>query len=57
MAEVFSKGGNFLLNVGPQPYGKIPAGEVTALKGIGDWLEVNGEAVYGSKRSPLSTVP
>jgi alpha-L-fucosidase len=57
MAEVFSKGGNFLLNVGPQPDGKIPAGEVDALKGIGDWLEVNGEAVYGSKRSPLSIVP
>lgn len=57
MAEVFSKGGNFLLNVGPQPDGKIPAGEVEALRKIGEWLEVNGEAVYGSKRSPLEKVP
>lgn len=57
MAEVFSKGGNFLLNVGPQPDGKIPLGEVEALRGIGDWLKVNGEAVYGSKRSPLVNAP
>jgi alpha-L-fucosidase len=57
MAEVFSKGGNFLLNVGPQPSGKIPQGEIDRLKEIGDWMKINGEAVYGSKRSPFTTVP
>lgn len=57
MAEVFSKGGNFLLNVGPKPNGKIPEGEVEALRKIGEWMAVNGEAVYGTKRSPLSEAP
>jgi len=57
MAEVFSKGGNFLLNVGPQPDGIIPAGEVQRLQELGDWMDIYGEAVYGTKRSPLDEVP
>jgi len=44
-----SKGGNFLLNVGPDGRGKIPAESVANLTAVGDWLAVNGDAIYGSK--------
>ena len=44
-----SKGGNFLLNVGPDGTGKIPAESVKNLQVVGQWLKVNGAAIYGSK--------
>jgi len=44
-----SKGGNFLLNVGPDGLGKIPEESVTNLLAVGDWLKVNGAAIYGTK--------
>jgi len=43
-----SKGGNFLLNVGPDAEGVIPAESVTNLLAVGEWLKVNGEAIYGT---------
>jgi alpha-L-fucosidase len=43
-----SKNGYLLLNVGPKPDGSIPEGAKEALLGIGEWLNVNGEAVYGT---------
>ena len=49
LLETMSKGGNFLLNVGPDGSGLIPEGSVTSLKAVGKWMEVNGEAVYGTK--------
>ncbi len=48
-------GGNFLLNVGPEPDGRIPLKSVRRLDEIGRWLKVNGEAVYGVDRSSLDT--
>ncbi|MGB2938451.1 MAG: alpha-L-fucosidase [Phycisphaerae bacterium] len=42
--------GNLLLNVGPKPDGSIRREEVARLRVMGDWLRVNGEAVYGSRR-------
>ena len=44
-----SKGGNFLLNVGPDADGVIPAESVTNLLAVGDWLKVNGDAIYDSE--------
>jgi alpha-L-fucosidase len=44
-----SKGGNFLLNVGPDGRGNIPAESVANLTAVGDWLAVNGAAMCGSK--------
>jgi alpha-L-fucosidase len=44
-----SKGGNFLLNVGPDGNGVIPAASVENLLAVGDWLKVNGEAIYGTE--------
>ncbi|MFD1255438.1 alpha-L-fucosidase [Mucilaginibacter terrae] len=50
--DIASKGGNYLLNVGPTADGVIPQESVNILKQVGDWMKVNGEAIYGSKASP-----
>lgn len=41
------RGGNLLLNIGPQPDGSVPPEAVAPLRKVGEWLRVNGEAVYG----------
>ena len=46
-------GGNYLLNIGPKADGSIPPQSVRALKGVGDWLSRNGEAIYGSDRAQM----
>jgi len=45
--------GNYLLNVGPKPDGTIPKEDADRLRGIGRWLKVNGEAIYGSQKPPI----
>ena len=57
LVDIASKGGNFLLNVGPDANGVIPAPAQKELRKIGQWLSVNGKAVYGTERSPFPTVP
>jgi alpha-L-fucosidase len=47
--DIVAKGGNFLLNVGPQPDGTLPAAAQQRMKEMGDWLTVNGEAIYGAR--------
>lgn len=47
LVECVSKGGNLLLNVGPDARGRIPAASLERMKDIGDWLELNGESIYG----------
>lgn len=49
LADVVSKNGNLMLNIGPRADGTIPQGAQDTLRGIGAWLKVNGEAIYGSK--------
>ena len=49
LADVVSKNGNLLLNVGPKADGTIPAEAQRILREVGAWLKVNGEAIYGSK--------
>ena len=46
--------GNMLLNVGPKYDGSIPAQDAKRLRAMGEWLKVNGEAVYGSEPSPIN---
>ncbi len=53
LVDVASKGGNFLLNVGPRPDGTIPEPLVERMKVIGRWMRKNGEAIYGTERSPF----
>jgi alpha-L-fucosidase len=53
LIDIVSKGGNFLLNVGPDANGVIPEVCQQNLIEIGDWLKVNGEAIYGTKASPF----
>ncbi len=43
-------GGNYLLNIGPEPDGSIPPETVTCLESVGEWLETNGKAIYGTDR-------
>ena len=49
LVDIVSKNGNLLLNVGPRADGTIPDQAANLLLGVGDWLRVNGEAIYGTR--------
>jgi alpha-L-fucosidase len=53
LVDIASKGGNFLLNVGPTAEGEFPQESIHILSEMGKWMRVNGEAIYGSKASPF----
>jgi alpha-L-fucosidase len=53
LVDIVSKGGNYLLNVGPMADGEMPAPAVDVLRHVGEWLRVNGDAVYGAGRTPF----
>jgi len=57
LVDIASKGGNYLLNVGPTAEGEFPQGSIDDLKAIGAWMKVNGEAIYGTKASPFGLLP
>jgi alpha-L-fucosidase len=56
LIEVASRGGNFLLNVGPQPDGQIQPEFQQRLRAIGDWLTLNGDSIYGTTYGPVQGV-
>ena len=53
LVEVVSKGGSFLLNVGPTAEGEIQKPAIDCLAQVGDWLKVHGESIYGATVTPL----
>lgn len=53
LIKIASRGGNYLLNVGPKPDGTFPEDCVQRLKEIGRWMDINGESIYGTQASPL----
>ncbi|MDB4584716.1 alpha-L-fucosidase, partial [Draconibacterium sp.] len=54
LVDIVSKGGNFLLNVGPDGMGEFPPESVERLADMGEWMRINGEAIYGGKASPFN---
>lgn len=53
LVDIVSKGGNYLLNVGPTAQGIIPQQSQTNLRVVGKWLKTNGEAIYGAGITPF----
>src|SRR5207249_4077423 len=54
LVDCASKGGNYLLNVGPTAEGLIPGASVERLKEVGQWMKVNSPAIYGTAASPFT---
>lgn len=55
LADIVSRGGNLLLNVGPTADGRIPVIMQERLTDIGEWLKINGEAIYGTRKFEKSS--
>jgi alpha-L-fucosidase len=56
LVDIASKGGNFLLNVGPTALGEIPPESIERLAAIGAWMKVNGESIHGTSASPFASL-
>jgi alpha-L-fucosidase len=57
LVDIASKGGNYLLNVGPTCLGEIPQPSIERLQEIGKWMKVNGESIYATTASPFRRLP
>ncbi|CAH8283567.1 alpha-L-fucosidase [Mariniflexile fucanivorans] len=55
IVDIASKGGNYLLNIGPDGKGDVPVESKNILREVGTWMHTNGEAIYGTKRWSISS--
>ncbi len=53
LIDIASKGGNYLLNIGPKGDGSVPEQSVTAMQAMGAWMKVNGESIYATNANPF----
>lgn len=53
LIDIASKGGNYLLNIGPKGDGSIPVESINSMRAIGAWMRINGRAIYGTTASPF----
>ncbi|RXK86611.1 alpha-L-fucosidase [Filimonas effusa] len=54
LVEIVSKGGNYMLNIGPAADGSVPAQAAANLKAVGQWMQVNSEAIYNTRRYSIT---
>jgi alpha-L-fucosidase len=57
LVDIASKGGNYLLNIGPTGDGSVPKESVAGMEAIGAWMRVNGESIYGTTASRFAHLP
>ncbi|MBQ4613676.1 MAG: alpha-L-fucosidase [Akkermansia sp.] len=57
LQQCAARGGNLLLNIGPMADGSVPEGVEDVFRRVGKWMEVNGEAIYGSRPVPSIHLP
>jgi alpha-L-fucosidase len=57
LADIASKGGNYLLNIGPKADGLVPAEAVRILQEVGKWMDKYEESIYGTTGSPIGRLP
>jgi alpha-L-fucosidase len=53
LIDIASKGGNYLLNIGPKGDGSVPVESIEAMRAMGAWMKVNGSSIYGASASPF----
>jgi alpha-L-fucosidase len=54
LIDIASKGGNYLLNIGPKGDGSVPRESVDAMQAFGRWMKTNGDAIYATTASPFA---
>ncbi len=57
LIDIASKGGNFLLNIGPDALGQVPEDITDRLQDVGVWMKANSKAIYGTSPSPFKNLP
>ena len=53
LVDIVSKGGNYLLNIGPRGDGSVPEPSVKSMQAIGRWMKINSESIYATSASPF----